>query len=42
LRRRFVDWIDSPRIRHLVSGYSLAAPRHGGDGAYYLFFRSTR
>lgn len=41
LRRRFVDWLSSPDIRPAVSGYSVAGPRHGGEGAFYLFFRSA-
>lgn len=42
LKRRFVDWLSAPDIRPAVSGYALAGPRHGGEGAYYLFFRSAR
>ena len=42
LKRRFVDWLSVPDIRPAVSGYSIAGHRHGGEGAYYLFFRSAK
>ena len=39
LRRRFLDWIDSPAARQHVSGWSQAHAKHGGGGAFYLFLR---
>ena len=39
LKSRFTDWLGSPEIRTYVSGYAPAHRKHGGDGAYYIFFR---
>ena len=41
LRRRFLDWVQSPAAGALVSGYSEAHARHGGSGAFYLFLRTS-
>jgi DNA-nicking Smr family endonuclease len=41
LRARFLDWVNAADIRPLLSGYSQAHARHGGEGAYYLFIRSS-
>lgn len=30
------DWLTSPAMRGVVSGYALAHRRHGGDGALYV------
>ncbi|MEE2526638.1 Smr/MutS family protein [Hyphobacterium sp. HN65] len=40
IKRRFPEWLSEPELRHLVSGYSPAHRRHGGDGAYYVMIRS--
>ncbi|GJL97262.1 MAG: smr protein/Muts2-like [Hyphobacterium sp.] len=40
IRRKFPDWLTEPELRHLVSGYSSAHRRHGGDGAYYVMIRN--
>lgn len=40
LKRRFPDWLAEPELRHLVSGYSSAHRRHGGEGAFYVMIRS--
>jgi len=40
IRRRFPEWLAEPELRHLVSGYSSAHRRHGGDGAYYVMIRN--
>jgi DNA-nicking Smr family endonuclease len=42
LRRRFVEWLETPSTRHSVSGYAPAHPRHGGEGAFYLFLRRQK
>ena len=42
LRRSFPEWIESPAIRDLVSGYQPAHPRHGGGGAWYVRLRRPR
>ncbi len=42
LRRRFLDWVQSPEAGQFVSGYSEAHARHGGSGAFYLFLRAQQ
>ena len=32
-------WISSPSLSHLIHFYSFAAPKDGGDGAYYIRLR---
>ncbi len=39
LRRAFMNWLDLPEARALVSGYAPAHARHGGGGAWYVFLR---
>lgn len=39
IRSSFTEWMASPRLRLLVSGYSPAHQRHGGDGAFYVTLR---
>lgn len=39
LRQRFPEWIDGPLCRHNVAGYATAHPRHGGEGAFYVFLK---
>jgi len=41
LRRNFLNWLEVPSSRTLVSGYSEAHPRHGGSGAWYVFLRGS-
>ena len=41
LRARFNDWIADPNLRPLIAGYARAHPRHGGEGATYLFLRAS-
>jgi DNA-nicking Smr family endonuclease len=42
LRSRFLDWIEGAELRPLISGYSRAHARHGGDGAFYLMLKAKR
>jgi DNA-nicking Smr family endonuclease len=42
LRARLYDWIADPELRPLIAGYAGAHPRHGGDGAVYLFLRPAK
>jgi DNA-nicking Smr family endonuclease len=42
LRARFNDWVADPDLRPLIAGYARAHPRHGGEGATYLFLRASR
>jgi DNA-nicking Smr family endonuclease len=37
LRQRLPEWLSGP-CREGVSGFAPAHRRHGGDGAYYVFF----
>ncbi|MEM7459872.1 MAG: Smr/MutS family protein [Pseudomonadota bacterium] len=39
LKRAFLNWLDLPEARALVSGYAPAHSRHGGGGAWYIFLR---
>ena len=39
LRRNFLQWLELPQARHLISGYSPAHPKHGGGGAFYVYLR---
>lgn len=39
LKRAFLNWLDLPEARALVSGFAPAHPRHGGGGAWYVFLR---
>lgn len=40
LRRAFPNWINSPDIRPFIASYAPAHIRHGGSGAWYVFFKS--
>jgi DNA-nicking Smr family endonuclease len=39
LRQRLPEWLDGPLCRQHVAGYAPAHPRHGGQGAFYVFLR---
>ena len=39
LRRRFIDWLETPAARQHVSGFAVAHQKHGGEGAFYVFLR---
>jgi DNA-nicking Smr family endonuclease len=39
LRRRLPQWLGSSELKLLVSGYSAAHARHGGEGAFYVTLR---
>jgi DNA-nicking Smr family endonuclease len=42
LRARLFDWIADPDLRNMIAGYARAHPRHGGEGAVYLFLKAKR
>ncbi len=42
LRARLNDWIADPALRPVVAGHARAHPRHGGEGASYIFLRSPK
>lgn len=42
LRSRLSDWLAAPDLRPLVSGYSTAHLRHGGEGAFYVLLKAKR
>lgn len=39
LRTMLPIWLSEPGLAHLISGWSLAARGHGGEGAYYVRLR---
>ncbi|MEG1453204.1 Smr/MutS family protein [Brevundimonas sp.] len=39
IRASIQEWLASPYLRLIVSGYSVAHQRHGGDGAFYVTLR---
>ena len=39
LRQGFLNWLELPEARALISGYAPAHSRHGGTGAWYVFLR---
>lgn len=42
LRNAVPQWLDSPPLRNIVSGYASSHARHGGDGALYVMLRRRR
>jgi DNA-nicking Smr family endonuclease len=43
IRRRFIDWIESPPLRAAIARAAPAKPKDGGQGAFYVFLkRKTR
>lgn len=41
LRRMLPHWLAAPELRHIVLGFSEAARRHGGEGAFYVRLRTS-
>ncbi len=39
IRASIVEWLQSQRLRGVVSGYAFAHRRHGGEGAVYVTLR---
>lgn len=39
IRASAAEWLQGPRLRGVVSGFSSAHRRHGGDGAFYVTLR---
>lgn len=39
IRASLTEWLSSPHLRHVVSGFASAHRRHGGDGAFYVTLR---
>jgi DNA-nicking Smr family endonuclease len=42
LRRSLPRWLAEAPLRGLVTGCQPAAPRHGGEGAFYVLLRRRR
>ena len=40
LRRAFSDWMADPDLRPIIASFAQAHIRHGGSGAWYVFFKS--
>jgi len=36
IRASFAEWMQSPALRGVVSGFTVAHQRHGGNGAFYV------
>lgn len=36
IRSAFAEWMQSPGLRGVVSGFTVAHQRHGGNGAFYV------
>lgn len=36
IRLAFAEWMQSPALRGVVSGFTVAHQRHGGNGAFYV------
>ena len=36
IRASAAEWLQGPRLRGVVSGFSSAHRRHGGEGALYV------
>ena len=39
IRASFAEWMYAPALRSVVSGYTVAHQRHGGNGAFYVTLR---
>lgn len=39
IRASFAEWMHAPALRAVVSGYTVAHQRHGGNGAFYVTLR---
>lgn len=39
IRASFAEWMHAPTLRAVVSGYTVAHQRHGGNGAFYVTLR---
>ena len=39
IRAAFAEWMQAPVLRAVVSGYTGAHQRHGGNGAFYVTLR---
>ena len=39
IRAAFAEWMQAPALRAVVSGYTVAHQRHGGNGAFYVTLR---
>ena len=39
LRAAFLEWVEGPDLRGMISRVSKARPKDGGDGAFYIFLR---
>lgn len=40
IRRALPGWLGDPQIARMVSHYTHAHPKHGGEGAWYVFIRT--
>lgn len=40
LRRRFLEWVETPPLRDRIASVRQSHQRHGGRGAFYIFLKS--
>lgn len=39
IRAGLPKWLSSPKLSQVVSSFAYSAPRHGGEGAFYVLLR---
>ncbi len=42
LRRQVPRWLNEPGLRRRIVAFCPAQPRHGGDGAFYIYLKKPR
>lgn len=42
IKREFTLWLEDPAIKACILSSSVAQPKHGGSGAYYIYLRKKR
>ena len=39
IKNNISKWLNSQNLRHKIIGFDYAAPKHGGNGAIYIFLK---
>ncbi len=42
LRRQVPRWLNEPSMRRRIVAFCPAQPKHGGDGAFYIYLKKTQ
>ena len=42
LRRQVPHWLNEPSMRRRIVAFCSAQPKHGGDGAFYIYLKKTQ